>query len=609
MVEGGQPFGGRFQLIEELGRGGMGVVWRAVDTLLGREVAVKHVRGPGQGAAPLDTKATARLLREARAAAKLNHPGAVTVYDVVRSGSEVVIVMELVRGTTLSALVAREGPLPPTRVASIGAQLAEVLGAAHAMGVIHRDVKPENVMLLAGGRVKLADFGIARLSSEVTSTTSVFGTPAYMAPEQIRGAPVPATDLWALGVTLFHALEGASPFARPAPVESIAAVLSDPPPVSRRAGPALGAVLHSLLAKDPEERPHVARAAAELRQIAEGRVTTMMAAAPVAPRRQPTAVPAPPPTLPWRRPARPASFVHPVLPGLLGLGTVGLWVLSWFQLDGHAVLTGPGLLVFRTQPFETWWIDAGHTADAAGPEAPWATVAAGYPFGDDGVLNALLVLTHLPFLALLIGSWASLVSPSRRTWTGLLAGSGVLALTSGFVINGVHQRVRELDQDAWLDSGPYLLAGVVGLLATAHLVRHGGTRARSLDRRQLIPVAAGAVTGATAAGVAVPGLMSGAVAVTGTLAVLLWAGLVLPHRLASSVLGGWALAMAVPLVLGITLATHPDPASAHTTVATWRLVVLAVAVAAVGCWALVRSHRAREAEAARSGAFLRNQPW
>ncbi|WP_324607488.1 serine/threonine-protein kinase [Streptomyces sp. NRRL B-1347] len=609
MVEGGQPFGGRFQLIEELGRGGMGVVWRAVDTLLGREVAVKHVRGPGQGAAPLDTKATARLLREARAAAKLNHPGAVTVYDVVRAGSEVVIVMELVRGTTLAALVAREGPLPPARVASIGAQLAEVLGAAHAMGVIHRDVKPENVMLLAGGRVKLADFGIARLSSEVTSTTSVFGTPAYMAPEQIRGAPVPATDLWALGVTLFHALEGASPFARPAAVESIAAVLSDPPPVSRRAGPALGAVLYALLAKNPEERPHVAQAAAELRQIAEGRVTTMMAAAPMAPRRPPPAPAVPPPTLPWRQAARPASLVNPVLPGLLGLGTVGLWVLSWFQLNWHAVLTGPGLLVFRARPFETWWIDAGHTADASGPDAPWATVAAGYPFGADGVLNALLVLAHLPFLGLLIGSWASLVSPSRRTWAGLLAGSGVLALTSGFVINSFHQSQRELDQDAWLNSGPYLLAGAVGLLAVVHLARHGGRRARSLDRRRLIRAAAGAATGATAAGIAVPGLMSCAVAVLGTLAVLLWAGLVLPHRLASSVLGGWALAMAVPLALGITVAAHPEGSSIQATVSTWHLVVLAIGVAAVGCWALVHSHRAREAESARSGAFLPNQPW
>ncbi|WP_282797226.1 serine/threonine-protein kinase [Streptomyces sp. CC224B] len=613
MVEGGQPFGDRFHLIEELGRGGMGVVWRAVDTLLGREVAVKHVHAPGQGAAPLDTKATARLLREARAAAKLNHPGAVTVYDVVRSGAEVVIVMELVRGTTLAALVAREGPLPPERVASIGTQLAEVLGAAHAMGVIHRDVKPENVMLLAGGRVKLADFGIARLSGEVTSTTSVFGTPAYMAPEQIRGAPLPATDLWALGVTLFHALEGVSPFARPAPVESIAAVLSEPPPVSRRAGPALGAVLAALLAKNPEERPHVAQAAAELRQIAEGRVTTRMAAAPVATRRYPPATnvtppPPPPPAPPWR-PARRPSSVHPVLPGLLGLGTVGLWVLSWFRLDGHAVLTGPGLLVFRTRPFETWWIDAGHTPDATGPEGAWAAVAAGYPFGEDGVLNALLVLVHLPFLGLLIGSWASLVSPSRRSWAGLLAGSGVLALTSGFVINGVHQKVHVLNEDAWLNSGPYLSAGAVGLLAAWHLARHGGTRTTSGDRRRLIPPAGGAVVAATAAGTAVPGLMSGAVAVVGTLAVLLWAGLVLPHRLASSVLGGWALAMAVPLALGLVLAMHPDPAASFAPVATWRLVVLAAAVAAVGCWALLFSHRAREAESYRSAALPHNQPW
>ncbi|MFI8931761.1 serine/threonine-protein kinase [Streptomyces sp. NPDC053474] len=616
MVEGGQPFGDRFQLIEELGRGGMGVVWRAVDTLLGREVAVKHVRGPGQGATPLDTKATARLLREARAAAKLNHPGAVTVYDVVRSGAEVVIVMELVRGTTLAALVAREGPLPPARAASIGAQLAEVLGAAHALGVIHRDVKPENVMLLAGGRVKLADFGIARLSSEVTTTTSVFGTPAYMAPEQIRGTPVPATDLWALGVTLFHAVEGVSPFARPAAVESIAAVLSDPAPRPRRAGSALTAVLDSLLAKNPEDRPHVAQAAAELRQIAEGRATTLLAA-PTAPRRPapvasvspvPAPLPTPPRMPPWR-PARPASLAYPVLPGLLGLGTVGLWVLSWFQLDGHAVLTGPGLLVFRTRPFETWWIDAGHTPDASGPASPWATIAAGEPFGDDGVLNALLVLTHLPFLALLVGSWASLVSTRRRAWAGLLAGSSILALTSGFVINGVHRHFDAPGHDVWLNSGPYLLAGAVGLLAAAHLARHGGRRAPSLDRRRLIPVAAGAVTGAVAAGIAVPGPMSGAAAVVGTLAVLLWAGLVLPHRLASSVLGGWALALAVPLVLGITLATHPDPTASAAPVATWRLVVLATAVAAVGCWALVRSHQAREAEAAHAAAFLRNQPW
>jgi eukaryotic-like serine/threonine-protein kinase len=247
----------RYALRAPLGRGGMGVVWRAQDAVLGREVAIKEVVFPPAMAEQERRPAQARVLREARAAARLNHPGAVTLYDVVADHGVTFIVMELVDAPTLADLVRADGPLPVERVAEIGAQVAGALEAAHAAGIVHRDVKPANVMVAERGAAKLADFGIASLQGDpqLTSTGLVIGSPAYMAPEQAKGEESgPAADFWALGATMFYAVEGEPPFDRGGSIATLAAVVNEPPRRPRRAG-ALTPLITALLAKDPSSRP------------------------------------------------------------------------------------------------------------------------------------------------------------------------------------------------------------------------------------------------------------------------------------------------------------------------------------------------------------------
>src|SRR5919107_6085539 len=257
---------GRYVLGGPLGRGGMGTVWRAEDALLGRPVAVKEVELPsGAEAAPGALRE--RALREARAAARLNHPGVVTLHDVVEADGRLFLVMELVLAPTLRELVDRSGPLTPAAAARAGLQLVDALEAAHAAGIVHHDVKPANVMVAPDGRVKLADFGIASLQEDTQRTltratgaagreaTTVFGSLPFVAPEQAAGRPAgPAADLWALGATLWFAVEGAAPFERGHPAATLAAILSDPPGHPVRAGP-LAPVLLALLDKDPSRRP------------------------------------------------------------------------------------------------------------------------------------------------------------------------------------------------------------------------------------------------------------------------------------------------------------------------------------------------------------------
>lgn len=261
---------GRYMPLEELGRGGMGVVWRARDTVLGRQVAIKQLLPPVGLSA--DTRGTmrARMLREARAAAQLDHRNAVTVHDVLVDQDSVLIVMELVKAVTLTKMVEREGALPHARVAAIGLEMLDVLTEAHELGIIHRDVKPANVLVRRDGSVKLADFGIARFQGDPTLTEAgaIIGTPAYMAPEQIRGLDSsPVIDLWGLGATLFYAVEGLPAFDGPSPTAVMAAVLADPPRTPERAGSPLGQMLISLLAKDPKDRPTTAQLRSDLSQL------------------------------------------------------------------------------------------------------------------------------------------------------------------------------------------------------------------------------------------------------------------------------------------------------------------------------------------------------
>jgi eukaryotic-like serine/threonine-protein kinase len=263
----------RYALKAPLGRGGMGVVWRAHDAVLGREVAVKEVVFPPTMADDERRPAQARVMREARAAARLNHPGAVTLYDVVQDHGGTFIVMELVSAPTLAELVRADGPLPVERVAEIGAQVASALEAAHAAGIVHRDVKPGNVMVPEQGVAKLADFGIASLQGDpqLTSTGLVIGSPAYMAPEQAKGEESgPQADFWALGATMFYAVEGEPPFDRGTSIATLAAVVNDPPRAPRRAG-ALAPLITALLSKDPGSRPSGPELRAELGRLVAAR--------------------------------------------------------------------------------------------------------------------------------------------------------------------------------------------------------------------------------------------------------------------------------------------------------------------------------------------------
>ncbi|MFD7466439.1 serine/threonine-protein kinase [Streptomyces tendae] len=270
--DGERVIAGRYRLLAPLGEGGMGTVWRARDELLRREVAVKEVRAPA-GLPQTDVgRMYARLEREAWAAARISHPNVVTVYDVATDGGRPWIVMELVRGLSLADLLDAEGPLEPVRAALIGAEVLAALRAAHAAGVLHRDVKPANVLLANDGRVVLTDFGIARVegSEALTMTGEVVGSPEFLAPERALGrTPGPASDLWSLGVLLYAAVEGVSPFRQDTPLSTLRAIVDDELPPPHRAG-ALGPVVAGLLRKDPAGRLPADAAERELRLVGAG---------------------------------------------------------------------------------------------------------------------------------------------------------------------------------------------------------------------------------------------------------------------------------------------------------------------------------------------------
>jgi serine/threonine protein kinase len=263
---------GRYRLLSPLGEGGMGTVWRARDEVLGREVAVKEVRAPaGLPTGEVD-RMYARLEREAWAAARISHRNVVTVYDVATEDGRPWIVMELVRGLSLSDLLDAEGPLPPRRAAHIGAEVVAALRAAHEAGVLHRDVKPGNVLIANDGRIVLTDFGIAMVegTSAITMTGEVIGSPEFLSPERALGrTPGPESDLWSLGVLLYAAVEGQSPFRQETPLSTLRAVVDEELPPAHRAGP-LAPVIEGLLRKDPAERTSAADAERDLRQVGAG---------------------------------------------------------------------------------------------------------------------------------------------------------------------------------------------------------------------------------------------------------------------------------------------------------------------------------------------------
>lgn len=263
----------RYRLVEPIGSGGMGKVWRAHDELLHRTVAVKELTA-GLYVAQADRDVLhARTQKEARAAARIQHPAVVTVHDVLEHDDRPWIVMEYIDGPSLAEAAKAAGRIEPREAARIGLHVLGALRAAHAVGVLHRDVKPGNVLLAKDGRVLLTDFGIAAIEGDtsITRTGELVGSIDYLAPERVTGgAPDPASDLWSLGATLYTAVEARSPFRRTSPISSLQAVVNDEPPAPRQSG-ALGPVITALLRKDPAERPSAQEAERMLLEAMEGR--------------------------------------------------------------------------------------------------------------------------------------------------------------------------------------------------------------------------------------------------------------------------------------------------------------------------------------------------
>jgi hypothetical protein len=356
---------GRYRLVRQLGAGGMGRVWLARDEMLHRDVAIKEVSPPDGLTDEEYAELRERTLREARTTARLNHPHVVQIYDVIQTEPWPWIVMEYVRSRSLHQIIKQNGPLTPARVAQIGLAVLSALRAAHAAGVLHRDVKPANVLLSDDGRVVLTDFGLAifeGVESAVTRPGLVLGTALYVAPERARdGTSSPEADLWSLGATLYAAVEGRSPYARPTTLATLTALATEPPDPARKAGP-LRTVLTGLLRRNPRARLAPVEAQRMLERVAAG-----------APRPRPWLAPRP-------RSPRPAEPVSPV--GFAGSDLLPVG-------SGASGPTDPSASAAPTAVTPVGMTDlvaAGTVAAGAG------TVGVGRPQGVDGSAEALPAL-------------------------------------------------------------------------------------------------------------------------------------------------------------------------------------------------------------------------
>ncbi len=296
---------GRYRVVRPIGRGGMGTVWLCEDGVLNRQVAVKRIGGlPGD-----DTDQAARAMREARVTAALNHDHAVSVFDVVDDDGTTWLVMEYVPSRTLAELINTQGPLEPRRAATIGAQVADALATAHGLAIVHRDVKPGNILVSEDDGAKISDFGIARGHTDLTLTQTgmMTGTPTYFAPELARGEhPSFASDVWALGATLFSAVEGKPPFpAQETPLATLGLIARQPAPRAERAGP-LADVIAAMLAREPTQRWSMERVRSALDEVAQSDTMPVEARVPD-PTPAAAAAPPPPPPAPTASPDVPGD--------------------------------------------------------------------------------------------------------------------------------------------------------------------------------------------------------------------------------------------------------------------------------------------------------------
>ncbi|MFL6119426.1 serine/threonine-protein kinase [Actinophytocola sp.] len=334
-------------MIEQIGSGAMGVVWKAQDERLGRIVAIKRLVVRYGLSSTMTEEVRRRAMREARIAARLQHRNAIALFDVAEDEGDPILVMEFLPSKSLSAVLEERGTLPPNEAAEIGAQVAEALAAAHAVGVAHRDIKPGNILLAENGTVKITDFGISRALDDGTVTTQtgmLAGTPAYLAPEIARGDdPSRASDVFSLGSTLYHAIEGWPPFGTNTnPLALLHAVASGNVPRPRNAGP-LEPTLMSLMKVDPSERPTMKEVAEALATAATQILpvpATASTSAPKTPPRPTLVVPQTPQTPPtppqpmealpsaaYRRPEQPMGKAGPSRRNLVIIGVVAAVVL------------------------------------------------------------------------------------------------------------------------------------------------------------------------------------------------------------------------------------------------------------------------------------------
>ncbi|GII91714.1 serine/threonine-protein kinase [Sinosporangium siamense] len=367
--DGQQLIARRYRLIRKLGQGGMGAVWEGHDALLDRPVAVKEVLLPSGLSGVERERQLQRTSREARTAAKISHPGIVAIYDVAEQDGRPWIVMELVKAPSLDRVVAESGSVPTRQVADIGRQILSALMAAHAAGILHRDVKPANILVTPEGRAVLTDFGIATATgdSSLTQTGMVTGSPAFLAPERARGKDVgPASDLWSLGATLYAAVIGRSPFERGETMATLSALLTEEPDFTR-VPPALHPALKCLLERDPALRIGAAEADRLLAEVAvpeKGRRR----------RGKDTPAPAPARSAPGRgrrgtarRGGGRTALVAAALVVVLGGGTAAYLTLSSGDGAGPADATATGAPTVAGEPQAT---------PVAAEKAPSATPSA-----------------------------------------------------------------------------------------------------------------------------------------------------------------------------------------------------------------------------------------